>query len=382
MKSKEYKKFILLSKEALKSGVEEEYIPELLVDEIFTDYDAFRKYIHHQQIKKLNNLADHLNNFENQAKKRDIKVLWTVDYEEVAEEIRKIKKTYDIKNAWYKTNYILEEIGIQHFLKEDNIKYTSANEADVLIYQANGIIEDSGSVYFEFDDKTSLESISLDKPKIIFCGIDNIFCNTQEIELYRSVYSLHKNHKKSPAYSLIYSPYKESVKSSVFVVIVDNGRSKLLEDPEIRKALTCIHCDACSKVCPVSKNIGKEPYDNAFCGPIANVILPYLEDTEEYKYLSHACTLCGNCEQVCPMNIPITGLILKNRNLFSEHKSGKLFSYLSNRKKMNSASWIKNSVISMNLSSDFKKNRKLKNIEEKTFNQLWMEQNKDRIGEK
>ena len=378
MKSKAYKKFILLSKEVLANGIEELEISNISTDEIFTDYKTFKAHTHFQKIKKLNNLADHLNSFENQAKKRDIKVLWATNYEDVSEEIKKIKKTYEIRNAWYKTDYILEEIGIQYFFKENNIRLSTTDESDVLIYQANGIIEDLGSIYFEFDDRASLESISLNKPKIIVCGIDSIFCNMQEVESYRSVRSFHKKQEKSPLYSLVYNPYKEPVKSPVFVIIVDNGRSELLEEPEIRKTLACIHCGACSKVCPVSKSVGKEPYDNIFWGPVSNVILPYLEDKEEYKYLSYACTLCGKCEQVCPMSIPLTRLILKNRNQLSEHKQGKLYSYLSNRKKMNSASWIKNSVISMNLSSDFKKSRKLRSIQDKTFNQLWLEQNKDK----
>lgn len=378
MKGTEYKKFIQLSKEALKEQKSVEKKQSISTNEIFIDIEALKKHIYHSQIKKINNLPDHLNNFENKARQRNIKVQWAIDYTEAFEELVNIKKIFEVKNVWYKREYILEEIGIQHFLKEQNLSFSSIEDSDMLIYQANGMIEESGSLYLEFNDKSIFESINYQKPKIFFVGIEDLFINIQEIELYRSVYSLYKENKKSPEYSLIYSPYKESVTAPVYVIIIDNGRSNLLEDPEIRKTLMCINCDACSQVCPVTKTIGKEPYDNVFYGPIANVTLPYLEQSEEYNFLCNACTLCGNCERICPMNIPLTGLILKNRNHFFGNDLGKLKSYLSNRKKMNSTAWIKNGMISMNLNSDFKKNRKLRSIEDKTFNQLWMEQNKNK----
>jgi len=65
---------------------------------------------------------------------------------------------------------------------------------------------------------------------------------------------------------------------NMYLVLLDNGRTKLLKEERQRQALTCIRCGACLNACPVYKNIGGHTYDTTYSGPIGSVITPYLKD--------------------------------------------------------------------------------------------------------
>jgi L-lactate dehydrogenase complex protein LldF len=88
------------------------------------------------------------------------------------------------------------------------------------------------------------------------------------------------------------------------IVIVDNGRSRLLAEPAFREALACIRCGACLNTCPVYRRSGGHSYGTTLPGPIGSVIEP-ARDPAAHVELPHACTLCGSCSEVCPVKIPL-----------------------------------------------------------------------------
>src|SRR5690606_7766544 len=97
------------------------------------------------------------------------------------------------------------------------------------------------------------------------------------------------------------------------VILMDNGRTRLLADPEQREAAQCIRCGACLNVCPIFKNVGGHSYGTTYQGPIGSVITPHLRGLKEWKHLSYASSLCGNCTEVCPVKIDIHHHLLRNR---------------------------------------------------------------------
>jgi L-lactate dehydrogenase complex protein LldF len=92
------------------------------------------------------------------------------------------------------------------------------------------------------------------------------------------------------------------------VVILDNGRSELLGTP-FGEALRCIRCGACMNHCPVYGAIGGHAYGWVYPGPIGAVLTPALIGVREAHQLPNASTFCGRCEEVCPMKIPLPGLM-------------------------------------------------------------------------
>jgi L-lactate dehydrogenase complex protein LldF len=100
----------------------------------------------------------------------------------------------------------------------------------------------------------------------------------------------------------------------MFVILLDNGRTNILANPKTRESLYCIRCGACLNACPVYKNIGGHTYGTTYSGPIGAVITPHLKDMDNWKHLSNASSLCGNCTEVCAVKINLHQLLLENRN--------------------------------------------------------------------
>jgi L-lactate dehydrogenase complex protein LldF len=98
------------------------------------------------------------------------------------------------------------------------------------------------------------------------------------------------------------------------VVLLDNGRTRLLADPDLREALRCIRCGACSNVCPVFERIGGHAYGTVYSGPIGAVISPVYLGLERAGELPFASTLCGACAEVCPVKIALPRLLIELRH--------------------------------------------------------------------
>lgn len=105
------------------------------------------------------------------------------------------------------------------------------------------------------------------------------------------------------------------------IVIVDNGRSKILAEPEFRSSLQCIRCGACLNTCPVYRRSGGHSYGYTIPGPIGSVQAPH-RDMKEYKTLPYASTLCGSCTNVCPVKINLHEQLLEWRKTIV--RAGKL----------------------------------------------------------
>ncbi len=117
--------------------------------------------------------------------------------------------------------------------------------------------------------------------------------------------------------NMITSPRRAGEKDGpkeVHLVILDNGRSRMLADPEFRQTLLCIRCGTCLNHCPVYVRIGGHAYGHVYPGPIGKILTPQMEGLERAGVLATASSLCGACGEVCPVKIPIPDLIRRLRN--------------------------------------------------------------------
>lgn len=117
--------------------------------------------------------------------------------------------------------------------------------------------------------------------------------------------------------NMITSPRKEGEKDGpreVHLIILDNGRSSILPDPQLRQTLTCIRCGTCLNHCPVYTRIGGHAYHFVYPGPIGKLLTPQMEGLEKAGALPMASTLCDACKAVCPVKIPIPDLLRRLRN--------------------------------------------------------------------
>jgi len=114
----------------------------------------------------------------------------------------------------------------------------------------------------------------------------------------------------------ITSPRKQGERDGpkeIHLVILDNGRSKMLADAQLRRTLQCIRCGTCLNHCPVYIRIGGHAYGSVYPGPIGKILTPQIDGLADKGVLATASSLCNACEEVCPVRIPIPGIIRRMR---------------------------------------------------------------------
>ncbi len=117
--------------------------------------------------------------------------------------------------------------------------------------------------------------------------------------------------------NMITSPRKNGEKDGpqeVHLIFLDNGRSEILADPELRQTLQCIRCGTCLNHCPVYTRIGGHAYGFVYPGPIGKILNPQVEGLKKAGILATASSLCEACAEVCPVKIPIPQLLRRLRN--------------------------------------------------------------------
>lgn len=117
-------------------------------------------------------------------------------------------------------------------------------------------------------------------------------------------------------FNMITSPRKPGEKDGpqeVHLVLLDNGRSNIWADPDLRETLKCIRCGACMNHCPVYTRLGGHAYGYVYPGPIGSMLTPQIEGLKNAGAMATASTFCGACEEVCPVKIPITDILRRLR---------------------------------------------------------------------
>jgi L-lactate dehydrogenase complex protein LldF len=112
--------------------------------------------------------------------------------------------------------------------------------------------------------------------------------------------------------NLISGPRREGERDGpreVHLVLLDNGRSRIYADPELRDTLRCIRCGACMNHCPVYVRLGGQAYGTTYPGPIGSILEPQLHGVDALGDLADASSLCGACAEVCPVRIAIPNLL-------------------------------------------------------------------------
>jgi L-lactate dehydrogenase complex protein LldF len=104
------------------------------------------------------------------------------------------------------------------------------------------------------------------------------------------------------------------------LVLLDNGRTKVLDDPHGRSTLNCIRCSACLNICPVYERTGGHAYNSVYPGPIGAILTPQLVGEEIAGSLPYASSLCGACYDVCPVKINIPEILVHLRGRVVRHR--------------------------------------------------------------
>ena len=107
-----------------------------------------------------------------------------------------------------------------------------------------------------------------------------------------------------------------------YLVLVDNGRLRLNQDEKLREIQKCIRCGACIGVCPVYEHIGGHSYMSVYPGPFGAILTPALTSDNNSSELPGCSSLCMRCDEVCPVKIKLSDLLLEHRRRANTKKSG------------------------------------------------------------
>ena len=273
-------------------------------------------------------------------------------------------------------------------IARDNLrqKYLAAQ---VGITGGNFLLADVGGVCITENEGNARLSTAFPKTHIAIVGIEKLLPSMADLQLFWPLLATFGTGQQVTVYNSVFTgPRREGETDGpeeMYVILLDNHRTNLLR-PEVRESLYCIRCGSCLNACPVYKTIGGHAYGATYSGPIGSVVTPHMEGMAEYRHLSYASSLCGNCTDVCPLKINIHGMLLENRaiaaaskmNGFAEGAAWKFWEFaMLHRPSMDAAgAGLKNKVVNRLFRDSWGHSRGELHFAPKSFNGLWKERNK------
>jgi L-lactate dehydrogenase complex protein LldF len=190
--------------------------------------------------------------------------------------------------------------------------------ADMGITGANFLVADGGAVVLVENEGNARLTTSAPKIHIAVAGIDKLIPRSQDLAVFLKLLGRSATGQPLTVYTSFLSgprrPDEIDGPEEFYVVLLDNGRTKLLADREKRQSLYCIRCGACLNHCPVYRKIGGHSFPWVYSGPIGAILTPQFLGVKYEPALPFASSLCGACAEVCPVKIDIPKILLDLRS--------------------------------------------------------------------
>jgi L-lactate dehydrogenase complex protein LldF len=191
--------------------------------------------------------------------------------------------------------------------------------AEAGITGANFVCADTGRLVLVTNEGNSRFGMAPVNLHIALVGIEKIIPQERDLSVFLNLLGRSATGQQLTVYTeFINGPKSENQPDGpehMHVVFMDNGRTDVLAS-NCREILRCIRCSACQNVCPVYRQASGHAYRSVYGGPIGAVLSPILfgKRFPELADLPKASSLCGACNEVCPVDIPIPDLLLRLRD--------------------------------------------------------------------
>ncbi len=340
--------------------------------------DSVKARVAAAKAEVVENMPEMLARFEQELLKHGVQVHWAVDGRQACEIVVALAKEHGVKTVVKGKSMLGEEIGINHALEAAGIvsletdlgEYIvqlagetpshitapclhkskqdiselfaeklgeSSENAEELTYIARrklrkaflsaemGItganigIAETGTLVIVENEGNIRMSTTCPPLHVALVGIEKLVPRPENAaDILRLLARSGTGQKMSSYVSFLSGPKAENERDGareMHVVMVDNRRSKILEDPEMREVLQCIRCGSCATMCPVYRALGGHAYAWTYSGPIGTLLATTMYGLDEAGDLVRACTKCGVCAESCPGGIdhPKLFQILRNR---------------------------------------------------------------------
>ncbi|MGN6599342.1 MAG: LUD domain-containing protein, partial [Actinomycetes bacterium] len=188
--------------------------------------------------------------------------------------------------------------------------------AKVGISGANFAVAETGSLVVVESEGNGRMCLTLPETLISVVGIEKIVPRWSDLADFLTLLPRSSTGERMNPYTSVWTGVTPGDgPQDVHIVLVDNGRTRVLADPVGRQALRCIRCSACLNVCPVYERVGGHAYGSVYPGPIGAILTPQLGGmaNEVERSLPFASSLCGACYEVCPVEIDIPSVLVHLR---------------------------------------------------------------------
>ena len=186
--------------------------------------------------------------------------------------------------------------------------------ARVAVSGANFAVAETGTVAVVESEGNGRMCTTLPRVLITVMGIEKVLPRFEDLEVFLQLLPRSATGERMNPYTSLWTGVREGDGPEVFhLVLLDNGRTRVLSDPVGRQALACIRCGACLNVCPVYSRTGGHAYRSVYPGRSARSSRRMLEGIEKRSTLPFASTLCGACFDACPVRINIPEVLLHLR---------------------------------------------------------------------
>ncbi len=332
------------------------------------DFEALRRRAEAIKAHTLDHLDIYLERFESQARLADARVHWAEDANAHNRIVHEILAQHGVRHVVKSKSMLTEECGLNPYLaareievvdtdlgefivqlggempshivvpavhrrrdeigslfhaqlgtpagEDDPVRLTEAARrhlrpiflaAEAGITGVNFAIAETGSVVVCTNEGNADLGMSLPPLHIACMGIEKLVPSLEDLAVFLRLLARSATGQPITAYTSVVTGPRPG--AELHVVIVDNGRSRLLANAVQRPALACIRCGACLNTCPVYRRAGGHAYGLAVAGPIGSVLAPALA-AGAARRLPLASTLCGSCSAVCPVRIPLHDQLL------------------------------------------------------------------------
>ena len=196
---------------------------------------------------------------------------------------------------------------VREHLRDKFLKATTG------IIGANFVIANPPTITAVSNEGNVSLSARLPKKVFVITGFDRIYDNPEHMEDLQKLLT-------SSATGQYYTSYVDFIRKplphqKIFLIVLDNGRKKLL-DSEFKDAARCIRCASCLNICPVYKEVGGHKFGKVYHGGIGSLLTAFTGKKKDAEKIADFCLRCGSCEPECPMEIPISKLVAKISSKF------------------------------------------------------------------
>ncbi len=278
----------------------------------------------------------------NAALEREGIVPWETDLADMIVQMGKDEPSHIVVPALHKNRHQVRELFLQNMglaeLGTEATDLTAAArtylrkkflEVGIGVSGANFAIAETGGVCVVESEGNGRMCVTMPRTLITLIGIEKVIPKFQDLEVFLQLLPRSATGERMNPYNSIWTGVTPGDGPQEFhVILLDNGRTRMMGDTRERETLNCIRCGACLNACPVYRETGGHAYGSIYSGPIGAILSPQLNGMQHSRSLPYASSLCGACYEVCPVkiNIPETLIHLRGKIVQQDQHtlSGKL----------------------------------------------------------